>query len=133
MAVILPLYNCCFSLTFPASIFTAFPSWELPGVAPAPFHLENFTRNKNLLGSSEEGSSLSGKMSLRDLVEGEAIMDDDENDQELADEYDGEGHQGAGTTNHYNDSSEEEDEEEDDEEAARAVSIGLILGFQWPC
>ncbi|CAG8161035.1 unnamed protein product [Penicillium olsonii] len=61
-------------------------------------------------------------MSLRDLVEGEAIMDDDENDEEVPDDYDGEGqvHEGAGTTNHYNDSSEEEDEEEDDEEAARA-------------
>jgi transcription elongation factor SPT6 len=62
-------------------------------------------------------------MSLRDLVEGEAIMDDDENDEELPDDYDGEVRQGAGTTNHYNDSSEEEDEEEDDEEAARAVSL----------
>lgn len=67
-------------------------------------------------------------MSLRDLVEGEAIMDDDENDEEVADDYDGEGQvrQGAGTTNHYNDSSEEEDEEEDDEEAARAVSLGAM-------
>ena len=63
-------------------------------------------------------------MSLRDLVEGEAIMDDDENDEELPDDYDGEVREGAGTTNHYNDSSEEEDEEEDDEEAARAVSFG---------
>jgi hypothetical protein len=62
-------------------------------------------------------------MSLRDLIEGEAIMDDD--DEEVADDYDAEGRQGAGTTNHYDDSSEEEDEEEDDEEAARAVSFDL--------
>jgi transcription elongation factor SPT6 len=64
-------------------------------------------------------------MSLRDLVEGEAIMDDDENDGDVPDDYDGAGEvrQGAGTSNHYNDSSEEEDEEEDDEEAARAVSF----------
>lgn len=53
-------------------------------------------------------------------------MDDDEND-EVPDDYDGQGEvrQGAGTSNHYNDSSEEEDEEEDDEEAARAVSCGI--------
>lgn len=50
-------------------------------------------------------------------------MDDD--DEEVANDYDAEGHQGAGTTNHYDDSSEEEDEEEDDEEAARAVSFDL--------
>lgn len=61
-------------------------------------------------------------MSLRDLVEGEAMLDDDENDEEVAGEdYDGEGREGAGAPNHYNDSSEE-DEEEDDEEAARQVS-----------
>ena len=55
-------------------------------------------------------------------------MDDDENDEEVPDDYDGEGqvHEGAGTTNHYNDSSEEEDEEEDDEEAARAVSSDTL-------
>lgn len=66
-------------------------------------------------------------MSLRDLVDGEARMDDDDNDEEVPDEYggeegEGEVREGAGTNNHYNDSSEEEDEEEDDEEAARAVS-----------
>lgn len=64
-------------------------------------------------------------MSLRDLIEGEAVMDDE--DEEVADDYDAEGRQGAGTTNHYNDSSEEEDEEEDDEEAARAVSFDRPL------
>lgn len=66
------------------------------------------------------------KMSLRDLIEGEAVMDDD--DEEVADDYDAEGRQGAGAANHYNDSSEEEDEEEDDEEAARAVSFRLSPG-----
>lgn len=61
-------------------------------------------------------------MSLRDLVEGEAMLDDDENDAEVAEDYDGEVREGAGTVNHYNDSSEEDEEEDDDEEAARAVS-----------
>lgn len=61
-------------------------------------------------------------MSLRDLVEGEAMLDDDENDAEVADDYEGEVREGAGTVNHYNDSSEE-DEDDDDEEAARQVSL----------
>ncbi|KAJ5306598.1 hypothetical protein PENANT_c031G02576 [Penicillium antarcticum] len=65
-------------------------------------------------------------MSLRDLIEGEALMDDDENE-EVPDDYDGQVRQGAGTSNHYNDSSEEDDEEEDDEEAARAVREGFIV------
>lgn len=63
-------------------------------------------------------------MSLRDLVDGEAMRDDDENE-DVADEFDGddgEVREGAGTVNHYNDSSEEDEEEDDDEEAARAVS-----------
>lgn len=65
-------------------------------------------------------------MSARDLVEGEAMLDDEENEEELADDYDGEGetHQGAGTANHY-DSSEEDDDDDDDEEAARAVGPQL--------
>lgn len=62
-------------------------------------------------------------MSLRDLVEGEAMMDDDENDEEAVDDYDGEVREGAGTVNHYNDSSEEDEDEDDDEEAARQVSL----------
>ncbi|KAE8306316.1 transcription elongation factor spt6 [Aspergillus transmontanensis] len=67
-------------------------------------------------------------MSARDLVEGEAMLDDEENEEELADDYDGEGeaHQGAGTANHY-DSSEEDDDDDDDEEAARAVREGFIV------
>lgn len=59
-------------------------------------------------------------MSLRDLVEGEAMLEDE--NEEQGDDYEGEIHEGAGTNNHYNDSSEEEDEEEDDEDALRAVS-----------
>lgn len=65
-------------------------------------------------------------MSLRDLIEGEAVMDDE--DEEVADDYDAEGRQGPGTTANHYDSSEEEDEEEDDEEAARAVSFDLSPG-----
>lgn len=61
-------------------------------------------------------------MSLRDLIEGEAMLED-ENDAEGADDYDGEVREGAGTVNHYNDSSEEDEDEDDDEEAARQVSL----------
>jgi len=63
-------------------------------------------------------------MSIRDLVEGEALMDDE--NEEGMDDYDGEVREGTGTVNNF-DSSEEEDEDEDDEEAQRAVS-SLKLG-----
>ncbi|KAJ0417160.1 transcription elongation factor spt6 [Aspergillus carlsbadensis] len=67
-------------------------------------------------------------MSARDLVVGEALLDDDENEDELVDDYDGEGDErrpdrGA---DHY-DSSEEDEEEDDDEEAAKAVREGFIV------
>ncbi|RAL06356.1 chromatin-remodeling histone chaperone SPT6 [Aspergillus ibericus CBS 121593] len=65
-------------------------------------------------------------MSARDLVEGEAMIDDDENEEELADDYEGEIREGAGTNNHY-DSSEEDEDDDDDEEAARAVREGFIV------
>ncbi|PWY79366.1 transcription elongation factor SPT6 [Aspergillus sclerotioniger CBS 115572] len=65
-------------------------------------------------------------MSARDLVEGEAMIDDDENEEELADDYEGEVREGAGTNNHY-DSSEEDEDDDDDEEAARAVREGFIV------
>ncbi|KAJ5116450.1 Transcription elongation factor Spt6 [Penicillium angulare] len=65
-------------------------------------------------------------MSLRDLVEGEAMLDDEENDADVADDFDGEGEPGAGNKNHYNDSSEEDEDEDDDEDAARAVREGFI-------
>lgn len=58
-------------------------------------------------------------MSARDFFEGEAMLDDDENE-ELADEYDAERPEGEKPTNHYDDSSEE-DEDDDDEDATRAV------------
>lgn len=48
------------------------------------------------------------------------MIDDDENEEELADDYDGEVREGAGTNNNY-DSSEEDEDDDDDEEAARAV------------
>jgi hypothetical protein len=67
-------------------------------------------------------------MSLRDLVDGEALMDDDENDEGM-DDYDGQGREGAENTNHYNDSSDEDDEDEDDEEAQRAVSLDWSFGM----
>ncbi|GES65543.1 transcription elongation factor spt6 [Aspergillus terreus] len=64
-------------------------------------------------------------MSARDFVEGEAMLDDDE--EELPDDYEGEVREGAGTENHFNDSSEEDEEDDDDEEAARAVREGFIV------
>ncbi|PYH90560.1 transcription elongation factor SPT6 [Aspergillus ellipticus CBS 707.79] len=65
-------------------------------------------------------------MSARHLVEGEAMIDDDENDEGLADDYDGQVREGAGTNNNY-DSSEEDEDDDDDEEAARAVREGFIV------
>lgn len=92
-------------------------------------HLRNCILNLSsgtAFSSVPSNRDLYFKMSLRDLIEGEAVMDDD--DEEVADDFDAEGRQGARPTNHYDDSSEEEDEEEDDEEAARAVSFDLSLG-----
>ncbi|PYI00394.1 transcription elongation factor SPT6 [Aspergillus sclerotiicarbonarius CBS 121057] len=66
-------------------------------------------------------------MSARDLVEGEAMIDDDENEEELADDYEGEVREGAGTNNNHYDSSEEDEDDDDDEEAARAVREGFIV------
>jgi transcription elongation factor SPT6 len=66
-------------------------------------------------------------MSARDLVVGEALLDDDENEDELVDDYDGEGDERRADrgADHY-DSSEEDEEEDDDEEAAKAVCEGLM-------
>lgn len=67
-------------------------------------------------------------MDVRNFVEGEAALDDDENE-ELADEYDEGGPaEGAKPANHLNDSSEEEDED-DDEAAAREVYPARDLRF----
>ena len=61
-------------------------------------------------------------MSLRDMIEGEAMLGDEGNDAEASDDYD-EVREGAGAVGPYNDSSEEDEDEDDDEEAARAVSL----------
>ncbi|THC90801.1 hypothetical protein EYZ11_009737 [Aspergillus tanneri] len=65
-------------------------------------------------------------MSTRDLIEGEAMLDEEENEEELVDDYEGETREGARPANHY-DSSEEDEDEDDDEEAARAVQEGFIV------
>jgi hypothetical protein len=61
-------------------------------------------------------------MSTNDLIEGEALLDEGENDAS----FDGEmGEPGDGVEagrNAYADSSEDDEEDDDDEEAARAVS-----------
>ncbi|OKL63542.1 Transcription elongation factor spt6 [Talaromyces atroroseus] len=67
-------------------------------------------------------------MSTRDLIEGEALLDEEENDEDF-DEEAGEPIRGPSTGQppSYADSSEEDDEEEEDEEAARAVREGFIV------
>lgn len=68
-------------------------------------------------------------MSMRDLISGEAELDDEENDDSF-DEDTGEvrGRGENGTNGHMDDSSEEEDDD-DDEEAARAVCLDNL---HWP-
>lgn len=62
-------------------------------------------------------------MSMRDLINGEAELDDEENDESF-DEETGEPLRRKGAENgHIDDSSEEEDDDDDDEEAARAVTL----------
>ena len=56
-------------------------------------------------------------MSTRDLIVGEAALDDEENE-DFGDEYEGGAPEDAGPSKRYDDSSEE-DEEDDDEEAQR--------------
>lgn len=58
-------------------------------------------------------------MSMRDLISGEADVDDEENDESF-DEETGEARPAKVRNGHMSDSSEEEDDD-DDEEAARAV------------
>ncbi|KAL4805285.1 SH2 domain-containing protein [Aspergillus unguis] len=65
-------------------------------------------------------------MSARDLVEGEAMLDDEENEEELVDDYGADGERIDRRSQHY-DSSEEDEEEDDDEEAAQAVREGFIV------
>jgi transcription elongation factor SPT6 len=59
-------------------------------------------------------------MSMRDLIQGEAELDDEENDESF-DEETGEPIPGKSRTNGDLDDSSEEEEDDDDEEAARAV------------
>lgn len=66
-------------------------------------------------------------MSGRNFIEGEAMLDDDEeNEVEPGDDYDGEVRNGPAKPKKYENDSSEEDEEEEDEEAARAVRITQI-------
>lgn len=66
-------------------------------------------------------------MSANAFVEGEALVDDEENGEAFGDKG-GEPSRRPRTRNRpYNDSSEEEDDSEEDEEAARAVREGFIV------
>ncbi|KAJ6153827.1 Transcription elongation factor spt6 [Penicillium chermesinum] len=65
-------------------------------------------------------------MSLRDLIEGEAMLDDEENDEDVPEDFDGEDEDAPRRPHEFNDSSEEDEEEDDDEEARRAVQEGFI-------
>jgi transcription elongation factor SPT6 len=64
-------------------------------------------------------------MSMRDLIQGEAELDDEENDESF-DEETGEPISGKSRTNGDLDDSSEEEEDDDDEEAARAVCPSRI-------
>ncbi|KAJ5738305.1 hypothetical protein N7493_001460 [Penicillium malachiteum] len=66
-------------------------------------------------------------MSLRDLVEGEAMLDDEENDGDVVDDFEGDGDDDRRRNNDFDDSSEEDEDEDDDEDAARAVREGFIV------
>lgn len=59
-------------------------------------------------------------MNARDLIEGEAELDDEENDESF-DEETGEVKQRSNGLNGHLDDSSEEEEDDEDEEAARAV------------
>lgn len=76
-----------------------------------------------------EGPFRSATMSLRDLVEGEAMLDDEENEGEVSENYDEDRRDGPSTERRYDDSSEEDEDEDDDEDAARAVSIACVSGL----
>ncbi|SLM33592.1 transcription elongation factor spt6 [Lasallia pustulata] len=65
-------------------------------------------------------------MSARDLIEGEAELDDEEGDESFDEETGEVTRKTNGVNGHIDDSSEEEDDD-DDEEAARAVREGFIV------
>jgi len=69
-------------------------------------------------------------MSMRDLlIQGEAELDDEENDESF-DEETGEVHSRKDVDNVSLDDSSEEEEDDDDEEAARAVCISVSFVAQ---
>ena len=59
-------------------------------------------------------------MSMRDLIQGEAELDDEENDESF-DEETGEVRPGKNRQNGHIDDSSDEEDDDDDEEAARQV------------
>lgn len=61
-------------------------------------------------------------MSARDLIEGEAELDDEENEESF-DEETGEARKRTNGVNGHLDDSSEEEEDDDDEDAARAVRL----------
>lgn len=65
-------------------------------------------------------------MSMRDLIEGEVEVDDEENDDSF-DEETGEVRPRKSTQNGHIDDSSEEEDDDDDEEAARAVCLQPLL------
>jgi len=65
-------------------------------------------------------------MSMRDLIQGEAELDDEENDDSF-DEDTGEVRPRKNRENGHLDDSSEEEDDDDDEEAARAVREGFII------
>jgi hypothetical protein len=76
-------------------------------------------QQSSLLLGFERAEKAINIMSTNDLIEGEALLDDEENDESF-DEETGEVKE-VTDARHYGDSSEEDDEDDDDEEAARAV------------
>ena len=68
------------------------------------------------------GTSECIEMSARDLIEGEAELDDEENDESF-DEETGEVKKRTNGVNGHLDDSSEEEEDDDDEDAARAVRL----------
>lgn len=67
-------------------------------------------------------------MSMRDLIQGEAELDDEENDDSF-DEETGEARPRKERDNADLDDSSEEEEDDDDEEAARAVCLHSPLSL----
>lgn len=65
-------------------------------------------------------------MSMQDLIQGEAELDDEENDESF-DEETGEAHARKDRQNGHIDDSSEEEDDDDDEEAARAVRFNCTF------